>query len=132
MDEAQADDQDDALIEAHLLFLRGRGPEPDLAVLPTDRREAITGQFEIVKALADRDPELPSLERDPVARRLGLVAAGSDYSYSCPECQWRTKDVRYEEHACPGDLECGWNPVQASTDCDFDKDCPVHGEGGAP
>lgn len=26
--------------------------------------------------------------------------------------------------------ECGWNPVQASTDCDLDKDCPVHGEGG--
>ncbi|MCX4885900.1 hypothetical protein [Streptomyces sp. NBC_00847] len=24
--------------------------------------------------------------------------------------------------------ECGWNPVQASTDCDFDKGCPVHGE----
>lgn len=22
---------------------------------------------------------------------------------------------------------CGWNPIQASTDCDFDKDCPVHG-----
>lgn len=22
---------------------------------------------------------------------------------------------------------CGWNPVQATTDCDFDRNCPVHG-----
>lgn len=23
---------------------------------------------------------------------------------------------------------CGWNPVQATTGCDWDRDCPVHGE----
>lgn len=23
---------------------------------------------------------------------------------------------------------CGWNPVQATTDCDWDRNCPVHGE----
>ena len=66
--------ENDALIEEYLRFLRGLGPEPDLSDLPPTRREAITGQFEIVKALADRDPELPALERDPVARRLGLHA----------------------------------------------------------
>ncbi|MFD5577277.1 hypothetical protein [Streptomyces pseudogriseolus] len=27
---------------------------------------------------------------------------------------------------------CGWNPAQASTGCDFDKDCPVHGAEESP
>lgn len=62
------------LIEDYLKFLRDQGPEPDLSDLPADQREAITGQFEIVKALADRDAELPPLAQDPVARRLGLQA----------------------------------------------------------
>lgn len=69
----ELDDPNDALIEEHLQFLRGRGPRPDLSGLPSADREAITGQFEIVTALADRDPELPPLEQDPVALRLGLV-----------------------------------------------------------
>ncbi|MFE7835956.1 hypothetical protein ACFU53_07825 [Streptomyces sp. NPDC057474] len=73
-DNEELDNLNDALIEEYLLFLRGLGPQPDLSDLPPSRREAITGQFEIVKALADRDPELPPLEQDPVARRLGLVA----------------------------------------------------------
>lgn len=25
------------------------------------------------------------------------------------------------------DPACGWNPVQATTDCDWDRNCPVHG-----
>lgn len=66
----------DVLIEEYLQFLRGRGPEPDVSDLPPDRREAIAGQFEIVKALADRDAELPPLAQDPVARRLGLQSSG--------------------------------------------------------
>ncbi|MGQ4332398.1 hypothetical protein [Streptomyces hayashii] len=73
-DNEELDNLNDALIEEYLLFLRGLGPQPDLSDLPPSRREAITGQFEIVKALADRNPELPPLEQDPVARRLGLVA----------------------------------------------------------
>lgn len=60
------------LIEDYLKFLRGQGPEPDLSGLTEEQRAAITGHFEIVKALADRDPELPPLDRDSVARRLGL------------------------------------------------------------
>lgn len=68
---------DGDLVEAYLAFLRGRGPEPDLSGLPPDRRETILGQFEIVAALADRDPELPPLEQDPVALRLGLLDGGA-------------------------------------------------------
>lgn len=26
------------------------------------------------------------------------------------------------------DTICGWNPVQATTDCDWDGNCPVHGD----
>lgn len=63
----------DDLIERYLLFLRGRGPEPDLSVLPADRRARVAAQLEIVAALADRDLELPSIEDDPVAIRLGLI-----------------------------------------------------------
>ncbi|MFJ7963201.1 hypothetical protein [Streptomyces sp. NPDC096324] len=22
---------------------------------------------------------------------------------------------------------CGWNPAEATTDCDWDRDCPIHG-----
>src|SRR4051794_11940079 len=63
----------DDLVERYLLFLRGRGPEPDLSVIPADRRADVTAQLEIVAALADRDQELPPIEEDQVAIRLGLV-----------------------------------------------------------
>jgi hypothetical protein len=71
----------DDLVERYLLFLRGRGPEPDLSVLPADRRADVMAQLEIVAALADRDPELPPIEEDRVAIRLGLVGpASSDHA----------------------------------------------------
>ena len=76
-DSEELENRNDALIEEYVLFLRGRGPEPDLSDLPPSRREEIRGQFEVVKALADRGPELPPLEQDPVARRLGLVGPGA-------------------------------------------------------
>jgi hypothetical protein len=79
-DNEELENGNDALIEEYLLFLRGRGPEPDLSVLPPNRREEITRQFEVVKALADREPALPPLEQDPVARRLGLVGPGASSS----------------------------------------------------
>ena len=79
-DNEELENRNDALIEEYLLFLRGRGPEPDLSDLPPSRREVIREQFEIVKALADRGPELPSLEQDAVARRLGLVGPGAPSS----------------------------------------------------
>jgi len=66
------------LIEDYLRVLRGQGPEPDLSSLPPEQREAAAGQSEIVRALAGRDPELPPLDRDPVARRLGLHATAAE------------------------------------------------------
>lgn len=74
------------LVEDYLRFLRGQGPEPDLSSLPAEQRAAITGQFEIVRALADRDPELPPLDRDPVAVRLGLHADVSAVEAQQQEC----------------------------------------------
>lgn len=75
----ELDNTVDDLIEQYVLFLRGLGPEPDLSVLPADRRTKVMEQLKIVAALADRDPELPSIEDDPVAMRLGLVdSARSD------------------------------------------------------
>lgn len=66
-----------ALIEEYQLFLRGRGPEPDLSELPPHLQETIRGEFRIVRALADRHPELPPIEQDPVAIRLGLAGEAS-------------------------------------------------------
>lgn len=72
-DDEELDNRHDALIEEYQLFLRGQGPEPDLSDLPPHRQETIREQFKIVRALADRAPESPPLEQDPVAIRLGLV-----------------------------------------------------------
>jgi hypothetical protein len=67
----------DALIEEYQLFLRGQGTEPDLSELPPRLEEAVRGEFRIVRALADRGPELPPIEQDPVAIRLGLTGEPS-------------------------------------------------------
>lgn len=72
-----ADQTEPDLLEEYLRHLRGQGTEPDLSDLPPDRCALIAGQFEIVKALADRDPNLPPIEEDPVARRLGLHQAAA-------------------------------------------------------
>lgn len=72
-DDDKFDDMAHDLIEQYLLFLRGRGPEPDASMLPSDRRAKVIEQFEILAALADRGPELPPLDDDPVAIRLGVV-----------------------------------------------------------
>jgi len=79
-DNEELENLNDGLIEEYLLFLRGRGPEPDLSDLPPGRREVIREQFKILKALADRGSKLPPLEQDPVARRLGLVRPGASSS----------------------------------------------------
>ena len=76
MDAADFDDVSSGLVDGYLLFLRGRGPEPDLSGLSSDRRRRVREQFAIVAALADRAPALPPLQDDPVAIRLGL--AGPD------------------------------------------------------
>lgn len=80
----------DDLIEEYLRFLRGQGSKPDLSDLPQQQREAFAGQFEIVKALFDRGPELPPIDRDPVARRLGLHVPAAETPG--PETQPRRGD----------------------------------------
>ncbi|MDQ1745614.1 MAG: hypothetical protein QOE23_3953, partial [Pseudonocardiales bacterium] len=70
---ADFDDLSSELVEDYLLFLRGRGPEPDLARLLADQRRRLREQFAIVSALADRAPGLPPVDEDPVAIRLGLA-----------------------------------------------------------
>lgn len=85
----------DDLIEEYLRFLRGQGPEPDLSDLTEEQREALTGQFEIVKALAALDPELPPLDRDPVARRLGLHTPAAEAPEPATQTEaWDVPDSR--------------------------------------
>lgn len=72
---ADFDDVSSELVDRYLLFLRGRGPEPDTSGLSSDQRRRLAEQFAIVAALADRAPELPPIAEDPVAIRLGLAAA---------------------------------------------------------
>lgn len=74
---AEFDDLSSELVDRYLLFLRGRGPEPELSQLSGDQRRRLRDQFAIVSALADRAPALPSLDNDPVAIRLGLTGAGA-------------------------------------------------------
>jgi hypothetical protein len=69
---SEFDDIASGIVEQYLLFLRGRGPEPDLSGLTGDQQAAMRDQLDIVEALADREPALPPLEQDPVAIRLGL------------------------------------------------------------
>lgn len=72
-EDSELDNLVNDLVDQYLLYLRGRGPEPDLAHLSPAQRRAMQARLEVVDALADRDLVLPALEDDPVARRLGLV-----------------------------------------------------------
>ena len=64
----------DELVEEHLRYLRGEGPEPDLSEL--SESELVEGRraFEIVDALAESLPESPPMDQDRVAFRLGLMS----------------------------------------------------------
>jgi hypothetical protein len=73
-DHRSFEDQASDLIEQHLQFLRGKGPEPDLRHLSASQRRAMQERLDLVDALADREPILPPLDEDPVAIRLGLVS----------------------------------------------------------
>jgi hypothetical protein len=99
------------LIEEYLRFLRGLGPEPDLSALSPDRREAVAGQFEIVRALADRSSGLPPLDRDPVARRLGLLPAPADRAAVLAEAIARVEDPQERAKTTTG-LGLGWESAR--------------------
>lgn len=71
----------DELTEQYLRFLRGQGPEPDLSSLPDGCRARVRGQFATIRTLrvlAERGPEPPPLEQDPVAIRLGLTGGAAE------------------------------------------------------
>jgi hypothetical protein len=70
---SELNDLTNDLVDQYLLFLRGRGPEPDLSHLTQAHRRAIRARLALVDALADRGPALPAMEDDPVAMRLGVV-----------------------------------------------------------
>jgi hypothetical protein len=67
------DAETEELVEQYLLFLRGRGPKPSV---PKSRQREVEALLDLVGALTESEPDLPVLERDPVAIRLGLVPAG--------------------------------------------------------
>lgn len=68
-----SDDRLDDIVDAHLQFLRGTGPPPDLSNLHEETRSEVLRLLETVDALADSLPQSPSFDEDPVAIRLGLV-----------------------------------------------------------
>lgn len=125
------DGQGGELIEDYLRFLRGQGPEPDLTDLAPADREVIAGRFEIVRALADRDPSLPPLDLDPVARRLGLHAdAPADEEQQAetqargpwgtvPGCNCPHPADEHSIYGCADGCGCEWMPKRPPMD-------PVH------
>ncbi|MGH2732289.1 MAG: hypothetical protein ACRDJG_05035 [Actinomycetota bacterium] len=64
----------EALAEAYLLYLEGRGPEPSLAGLDEAERAEVSELFRILAATHGVDPRpLWSFQEDPVAIELGFV-----------------------------------------------------------
>ena len=61
------------LIDAQLRYLRGEGPEPDLANMGNRDRAEAQRLLDLVEALADSLPASPPMSEDPVAIQLGLV-----------------------------------------------------------
>lgn len=68
------DDQLDAIIDAHLRYLEGDGPAPDLTTLAPDLRDEALVRVRLLEASWDSAVELPA--DDPVARRFGFDRAG--------------------------------------------------------
>jgi hypothetical protein len=63
---------DGELIDEFLRHLRGRGPEIDH--LP-DQQASLERLFQLLEAIVDDDEiEIPAIEDDPVALRLGIVS----------------------------------------------------------
>jgi hypothetical protein len=61
-------------IDEFLRYLRGRGPRPGIEGLPQDEQTELEDLFRVLEAIVDADePEMPPIDEDPVAARLGLV-----------------------------------------------------------
>lgn len=72
-------------------------------------------------------PEEPPLTPEE-EEEAGFCVHPEGYEGECP-CP-PSCDCCAVQAAPSGEVTCGWNPVQATTDCDWDRDCPVHGEQG--
>ena len=90
------------LVEQYLLFLRGRGPEPPV---PEERRREVRALLDLVSALTESEPELPDLEQDPVAIRLGLVPGRGGSDGSPDDLEPVESSVRELEHRLGGYFE---------------------------
>lgn len=70
------DDQLDAIIDAHLRYLEGDGPAPDLAALAPEVRDEAYARVRLLEASWGAVVEVPA--EDPVARRFGFDLAGQE------------------------------------------------------
>lgn len=71
---------------------------------------------------------------DPVAQMLSAALVGT------PEHEDVRREVTQLSEGVAGaqgiasvpvaEKPCGWNPSDATTDCDFDRECPTHGNRG--
>ncbi len=96
------DHETEELVEQYLLFLRGRGPEPSV---PKSRQREVQALLDIVGSLAESEPELPELEKDPVAIRLGLVPGDGPPEGAGGEDGLVESSVRDLEHQFAGYVE---------------------------
>jgi transcriptional regulator with XRE-family HTH domain len=70
------DDQLDAIIDAHIRYLEGDGPAPDLAGLPDELRDQAHARVVLLEAMWGAELQPPA--DDPVARRFGFDRPGQD------------------------------------------------------
>jgi hypothetical protein len=106
------DAETEELVEQYLLFLRGRGPEPSI---PKSRQQEVEALLDLVGALTESEPELPVLDRDPVAIRLGLVPAGGPPDGSSGHHPRVELSVRELEHRFGGYVEVDVPPALESS-----------------
>ena len=68
------DDQLDAIVDAHLLYLEGDGPAPDLTALTPELRDEALVRVRLLEASWGAVLEVPT--EDPIAARLGFDRTG--------------------------------------------------------
>jgi hypothetical protein len=68
------DNQLDAIVDAHVRYLEGDGPAPDLSTLAPELRDEALARVQLLEASWGAVLEVPS--EDPVARRFGFDRAG--------------------------------------------------------
>lgn len=71
---SNTDSQLDTIVDAHIRFLEGEGPEPDLTTLAPELRDEAQARLQLLEASWGATIEVPA--DDPVARRFGFDRAG--------------------------------------------------------